>query len=188
MTTAELAEGNSDIPDAPAAEAVTETKDQPGADASSNIASVEGTSTQPQLESAEKAVSGGSNDEGSAQQNPEVPTEKYPTFRILETPVPLPAIEGFDPVLTVKTEPATEADLVVTFTVNANGKVDNLEKVQVPETTGTRSPDRVLRKLRRLRFRPVFKEGEPVESEAITWVFGPELWASPYDSTAEVST
>ena len=59
------------------------------------------------------------------------------TFRILEAPVPLPAIEGFDPVLKVKTEPATEADLIVTFTVNANGKVDNLERVQVPERRST---------------------------------------------------
>ena len=114
-------------------------------------------------------------------------TEKFPTFRILEAPVPLPAIEGFDPVLKVKTEPATEADLIVTFTVNANGKVDNLERVQVPESAGPRSPDRVLRRLRRLRFRPVFEAGEPIESEPITWVFGPEHWASPYDSVAETS-
>ena len=115
-------------------------------------------------------------------------TEKFPTFRILEAPVPLPAIEGFDPVLKVKTEPATEADLIVTFTVNANGKVDNLERVQVPESAGPRSPDRVLRRLRRLRFRPVFEAGEPIESEPITWVFGPEHWASPYDSVTEAST
>lgn len=115
-------------------------------------------------------------------------TEKFPTFRILEAPVPLPAIEGFAPVLKVKTEPATEADLIVTFTVNANGKVDNLERVQVPESAGPRSPDRVLRRLRRLRFRPVFEAGEPIESEPITWVFGPEHWASPYDSVAETST
>lgn len=115
-------------------------------------------------------------------------TEKFPTFRILETPVPLPAIEGFEPVLKVKTEPATEADLIVTFTVNANGKVDNLERVQVPESAGPRSPDRVLRRLRRLRFRPVFEAGEPIESEPITWVFGPEHWASPYDSVTETST
>ena len=115
-------------------------------------------------------------------------TEKYPTFRILETPVPLPAEEGFDPALKVKTAPATEADLIVTFTVNANGKVDNLERVQVPETAGPRSPDRVLRRLRRLRFRPVFEAGKPVESRPITWVFGPEHWASPYDSATEAST
>ena len=115
-------------------------------------------------------------------------TAKFPTFRILEAPVPLPAIEGFDPVLKVKTEPATEADLIVTFTVNANGKVDNLERVQVPESAGPRSPDRVLRRLRRLRFRPVFEAGEPIESEPITWVFGPEHWASPYDSVTEAST
>ena len=115
-------------------------------------------------------------------------TQTFPTFRILEAPVPLPAIEGFGPVLKVKTEPATEADLIVTFTVNANGKVDNLERVQVPVTNTRRSPDRVLRRLRRLRFRPVFEAGEPVESAPITWVFGPEHWASPYDSTTEVST
>ena len=115
-------------------------------------------------------------------------TQRFPTFRILEAPVPLPAIEGFGPVLKVKTEPATEADLIVTFTVNANGKVDNLERVQVPVTNTKRSPDRVLRRLRRLRFRPVFEAGEPVESAPITWVFGPEHWASPYDSTTEVST
>ena len=115
-------------------------------------------------------------------------TLTFPTFSILEAPVPLPAIEGFGPVLKVKTEPATEADLIVTFTVNANGKVDNLERVQVPVTNTRRSPDRVLRRLRRLRFRPVFDAGEPVESAPITWVFGPEHWASPYDSTTEVST
>ena len=115
-------------------------------------------------------------------------TEKYPTFRILETPVLLPAVEGFDPALKVKTAPSTEADLIVTFTVNANGKVDNLERVQVPETAGPRSPDRVLRRLRRLRFRPVFEAGKPVESRPITWVFGPEHWASPYDSATEAST
>lgn len=115
-------------------------------------------------------------------------TEKFPTFRILEAPVPLPAIEGFDPVLKVKTTPATDADLIVTFTINANGKIANLDKVQVPVTTGPRSPDRVLRRLRRLRFRPVFEAGEPVESAPMTWVFGPEHWASPYDSTTEVST
>lgn len=118
----------------------------------------------------------------------EAATEKFPTFRILETPVPLPAIEGFDPALKVKTAPATEADLIVTFTVNANGKVDNLERVQVPESAGPRNPDRVLRKLRRLRFRPVFETGEPVESQPITWVFGPEHWASPNSKTTEVST
>ena len=115
-------------------------------------------------------------------------TQRFPTIRILEAPVPLPAIEGFGPVLKLKTEPATEADLIVTFTVNANGKVDNLEPVQVPVTNTRRSPDRVLRRLRRLRFRPVFEAGEPVESAPITWVFGPEHWASPYDSTTEVST
>jgi hypothetical protein len=144
-------------------------------EASTKIEASEQTEASEQLAEAE-AASG------------EPATEKFPTFRILEAPVPLPAIEGFDPVLKMKTEPPTEADLIVTFTVNANGKVDNLERVQVPESAGPRSPDRVLRRLRRLRFRPVFEAGEPIESEPITWVFGPEHWASPYDSVAEAST
>lgn len=139
------------------------------------------TTTSNTSEMSEQIASAETGDDDSA-------TEKFPTFRILETPVPLPAIEGFEPALKVKTEPATEADLIVTFTVNANGKVDNLERVQVPESAGPRSPDRVLRRLRRLRFRPVFEAGEPTESEPITWVFGPEHWASPYDSVAEAST
>ena len=148
--------------------------------------------TDSEASAADRTVS--TNDEASQQiaeaeaADGDSATEKFPTFRILEAPVPLPAIEGFDPVLKVKTEPATEADLIVTFTVNANGKVDNLERVQVPESAGPRSPDRVLRRLRRLRFRPVFEAGEPIESEPITWVFGPEHWASPYDSVTETST
>jgi len=144
-------------------------------------ASTADTTTSNTSEMSEQIASAVTGDDDSA-------TEKFPTFRILETPVPLPAIEGFEPALKVKTEPATEADLIVTFTVNANGKVDNLERVQVPESAGPRSPDRVLRRLRRLRFRPVFEAGEPIESEPITWVFGPEHWASPYDSVAETST
>ena len=173
-----------------ASETAKATQNDPGDSVASNPealanadseASVADTTVSANDEASQQIAEAGVTDGGSA-------TEKFPTFRILEAPVPLPAIEGFDPVLKVKTEPATEADLIVTFTVNANGKVDNLERVQVPESAGPRSPDRVLRRLRRLRFRPVFEAGEPIESEPITWVFGPEHWASPYDSVTEAST
>ena len=115
-------------------------------------------------------------------------TEKFPTFRILEEPVPLPAIKGLDPVFALKSEPATEADLIVTFTVNANGKIDNLKKIQVPMSTGKNSPDTVLRRMRRLRFRPVFDGGVPVDSDTITWVLSSEHWTSPSEESEEVST
>ena len=116
------------------------------------------------------------------------PTEIYPTFRILDTPVPLPAVPGFDPVLDIKQSEPAESDLIVSFNISATGKVVNLERVQFPVVEGTRGPERVLRRLKKMRFRPVFEDGKPVESETITWVFEPKYWAMPGSVTTEAST
>ena len=95
----------------------------------------------------------------------------YPTFRILEAPVALPAIAGFGPVLDIKTSEPADGDLIVSFNISPTGKVVNIERVQLPVTTGPRGPERVIRRLRKTRFRPVFLNGEPVESDTITWTF-----------------
>lgn len=116
------------------------------------------------------------------------PTEIYPTFRILDTPVPLPAVPGFDPVLDIKQSEPAESDLIVSFNISATGKVVNLERIQFPVVEGTRGPERVLRRLKKMRFRPVFEDGKPVESETITWVFEPKYWAMPGSVTTEAST
>jgi hypothetical protein len=112
----------------------------------------------------------------------------YPTFRILETPVALPAIAGFGPVLDIKTSESEEGDLVVSFNISPTGKVVNIERVQLPVTTGPRGPERVIRRLRKTRFRPAFLNGEPVESDTITWTFEPKHWAMPASTHSETST
>jgi len=115
-------------------------------------------------------------------------TDLYPTFRILDTPVALPAVPGFDPVLDIKQGEPAEGDLVVSFNISATGKAVNLERIQFPVVEGTRGPERVLRRLKKMRFRPVFEDGIPVESETITWVFEPKHWAMPGAVTTEAST
>ena len=115
-------------------------------------------------------------------------TEPYPIFRILDAPVALPAVPGFDPVLDIKQSEAAEGDLVVSFNISATGKAVNLERIQFPVVEGTRGPERVLRRLKKMRFRPVFEDGKPVESETITWVFEPKHWAMPGAVTTEAST
>ena len=112
----------------------------------------------------------------------------YPTFRILEAPVALPAIAGFGPVLDIKTSEPAEGDLIVSFNISPTGKVVNIERVQLPVTTGPRGPERVIRRLRKTRFRPVFLNGEPVESDTITWIFEPKHWAMPGSTHSETST
>ena len=115
-------------------------------------------------------------------------TEPYPAFRILDIPVALPAVPGFDPVLDIKQGEPAEGDLVVSFNISATGKAVNLERIQFPVVEGTRGPERVLRRLKKMRFRPVFQDGKPVESETITWVFEPKHWAMPGAATTEAST
>ena len=118
----------------------------------------------------------------------ELPTELFPTFRILNAPVALPAVPGFGPVLDIKRGEPAEGDLVVSFNISATGKAINLERIQFPVTEGARGPERVIRRLRKMRFRPVFEDGEPVESERMTWVFEPKHWAMPRATATESST
>ena len=118
----------------------------------------------------------------------ELPTELFPTFRILNAPVALPAVPGFGPVLDIKQGEPAEGDLVVSFNISATGKAINLERIQFPVTEGARGPQRVIRRLRKMRFRPVFEDGEPVESERMTWVFEPKHWAMPRATATESST
>ena len=118
----------------------------------------------------------------------ELPTELFPTFRILNAPGALPAVPGFRPVLDIKQGEPAEGDLVVSFNISATGKAINLERIQFPVTEGARGPERVIRRLRKMRFRPVFEDGEPVESERMTWVFEPKHWAMPRATATESST
>ena len=105
-------------------------------------------------------------------------TDLHPKFRILDRPVPLPAVPGLDPVLAIKQDQPNERDLIVSFNVSANGKAVNVEVIQGPEAENSRGPERVIRRLRKMRFRPVFKDGVPAESDTITWAVEASQWGS----------
>lgn len=115
-------------------------------------------------------------DEDSQQVIPQ--TGSYPKFRILDKPVPLPAVPGLDPVLAIKQDQPNERDLIVSFNVSANGKAVNVEVIQGPEAENSRGPERVIRRLRKMRFRPVFKDGVPAESDTITWAIEASQWGN----------
>mgnify|MGYP004153223107 CR=1 FL=1 len=87
------------------------------------------------------------------------------------------ALPGFGPVLPVKTEGVTEDDLIISFNINEVGKAVNIERIQFPVVEAIRGPERVIRRLRATRFRPVFEDGRPVASETITVAFDKSLWA-----------
>ena len=107
---------------------------------------------------------------------------------LLNAPVPLPAVPGLGPALDTKQGEPAESDLVVSFNISATGKAVNLERIQFPVVEDARGPERILRRLKKMRFRPVFEHGRPVESETITWVFDPKNWAMPGSLTADTST
>ncbi len=104
-------------------------------------------------------------------------TGNEPLFRILDDIVQLPRLPGFGPVLPVKTEGVTEDDLIISFNINEVGKAVNIERIQFPVVEAIRGPERVIRRLRATRFRPVFEDGRPVASETITVAFDKSLWA-----------
>ena len=109
---------------------------------------------------------------------------------LFETTTPLPDIDNLRPL-----PPFTRDDagpIVVQFRVNGSGKVTDLERLLVSEVSQTTdnesdtdasdapeletdendaSVERLLRKIRRTRFRPRFEAGEPVGTDMIVWSF-----------------
>ena len=153
----------------------TELADTMAEDEPTTIADV-----QQELTEAEKLSSpvAGAPEEGAEQPEAEMSassTESYPAFRILDVPVALPAVPGFDPVLDFKEGEPAEGDLVVSFNISATGKVVNLERVQFPVVEGTRGPERVLRRLKKMRFRPVFEDGKPVKVRRLRGYLNPSI-------------
>ena len=106
-----------------------------------------------------------------------------PRFSVLESPVPLPAMRGFEPVLPVKESEANEQDLIVTFNVSKWGRAVNIQRTQDPVVEDSAVPRKIIRRLRSIRFRPVFVNGEPVESQTITWIFDLNTWSNPSETT-----
>ena len=85
--------------------------------------------------------------------------------RLFGKPVPLPAIEGVNPLPPVVAP--QEGDILVEFDVTETGRVTELTRLdENKENKGT--ANRLMRKLRATRFRPRFENMTPVSTENIT--------------------
>ena len=121
----------------------------------------------------------------------EQPPEDDPVMRaaLFETATPLPDIDTLRPLPPFRQD--TTGPLVVRFQLNEAGKITVLERVTVTTVTQSQTTeddeaseeaeaprvandpavDRLLRKMRRTRFRPRYEEGVAVETGMIVWSF-----------------
>ena len=121
----------------------------------------------------------------------EQPPEDDPVMRtaLFETATPLPDIDALRPLPPFRRD--ASGPLVVQFQLNEAGKITVLERVTVttviqsettegeeasdeaeaPRVDNDPAVDRLLRKMRRTRFRPRYEEGVAVETGMIVWSF-----------------
>ena len=121
----------------------------------------------------------------------EQPPEDNPVMRaaLFETATPLPDIDTLRPLPPFRRD--ASGPLVVQFQLNEAGKITILERVTVTTVTESETTeddeaseeaeaprvdndpavDRLLRKMRRTRFRPQYEEGVAVETDMIIWSF-----------------
>jgi hypothetical protein len=118
----------------------------------------------------------------------EQPPEDDPVMRaaLFETATPLPDIDTLRPLPPFRRD--ASGPLVVQFQLNEAGKITVLERVTVttvteseddeaseeaeaPRVDNDPAVDRLLRKMRRTRFRPQYEEGVAVETGMILWSF-----------------
>lgn len=93
--------------------------------------------------------------------------------RLFGMPRALPALDGVRPLPLTTTE--EHANLLVEFDVDEHGRVRDLERVDDHE--GNESvANRLLRKLRRTRFRPRFADGQPVPTTDMVWAYDTNSW------------
>ena len=130
---------------------------------------------------------------------PEEPApENDPVMRmaLFETATPLPDIDSLRPLPLFR--PDASGPVVVQFQLNEAGKITELERVTVtavtqsdttegeeaadetemPRVDNDPAVDRLLRKMRRIRFRPQYAEGVAVDTGIVVWSFDPNPSAS----------
>ena len=85
--------------------------------------------------------------------------------RFFGTPVALPNLDGVRPLIEV--ESPEIGDILLEFGVNERGRVVDLERIDDNEDVNQAQANRVMRQLRKTRFRPRLEAGEVVETEKI---------------------
>jgi len=86
-------------------------------------------------------------------------------------PVALPNLDGLRP-LPAAVEPAQD-NILLEFGVTKKGRVIDLERMDVNEVNEAKA-NRLMRKLRKTKFRPRFEGGEPVDTEKVVRAYGIE--------------
>ena len=139
----------------------------------------------------ETAPEAGNEDTSITALTEEQPPEDDPVMRaaLFETATPLPDIDTLRPLPPFRRD--ASGPLVVQFQLNEAGKITVLERVTVTTVTESETTeddeaseeaeaprvdndpavDRLLRKMRRTRFRPQYEEGVAVETGMIVWSF-----------------
>lgn len=88
--------------------------------------------------------------------------------QIFSEPAALPDIDGLRPLPPI-TAPEG-ADILLEFGVDKRGHVNNLQRLDENEEQDGRA-NRLMRKLRKTRFRPRFEEGQAIETEKVVKAF-----------------
>jgi len=91
--------------------------------------------------------------------------------QIFAEPVALPNLDGLRPLPPAAT--SAESNILLEFGVTKRGRVVDLERVDENEVN-TSQANRLMRKLRKTKFRPRFEDGEPVDTEKMVRAYGIE--------------
>ena len=85
--------------------------------------------------------------------------------RLFGQPVALPNLDGVRELREVEDHEA--GDILLEFGVNERGRVVDLERIDEDEEANRTNANRVMRALRKTRFRPRLEAGEPVATEKV---------------------
>ncbi len=95
------------------------------------------------------------------------------TERLFGAPAPLPDLDGVRP-LPPNASPDM-ADLLLEFTVSPGGRVVDMTRLDENLENESKA-NRLMRQLRKTRFRPRFEGVEPVETEISSWAYDTTQW------------
>ena len=91
--------------------------------------------------------------------------------QLFAEPVALPNLDGLRS-LPSAVEPAQD-NILLEFGVTKKGRVIDLERMDVNEVNEAKA-NRLMRRLRKTKFRPRFEGGEPVDTEKVVRAYGIE--------------